>query len=117
MNSNREKELSVTNSSPLSKAKKGIPLPWVLVVPFVLQIVAAVSITGYLSFRNGQKAVNKLATNLQEEVSDRVSLHLDNYLATAKNISRLNAKAIELGLIDLYDYETSGHYFWHQLQS
>ncbi|WP_052055389.1 hybrid sensor histidine kinase/response regulator [Myxosarcina sp. GI1] len=116
MNSNREKKISVTDSGSLSKAIKGISLPLVLVVPFVLQIVAAVSITGYLSFRNGQKAVNDLATDLQEEVSDRVSLHLDNYLATAENIARINARAIELGIIDLYDYKTSGRYFWNQLQ-
>ena len=38
-----------------------IPLGWILVVPFVLQIVAAVGLTGWLSFRNGQKAVNDVA--------------------------------------------------------
>ena len=92
-------------------------LPLVLVVPFVLQIFAAVGITGYLSFRNGQKAVNDLATDLQEEVSDRVSLHLDNYLATAKNIAQTNASAIQLGLIDIHDYKTAGRYFWQQIQT
>jgi len=35
-----------------------LPLGVVLIVPFVLEIVGAVGLVGYLSFRNGQKAVN-----------------------------------------------------------
>ena len=53
---------------------------------------------------------------MQKEAGDRVSLHLDNYLSTAKNISQLNAKAINSGLIDLDDYKASGRYFWEQMQ-
>ena len=105
------------SSGEIFQVRKGLPLPLVLVVPFILQIFTAVGITGYLSFRNGQKTVNHLATHLQEEVSERVSLHLDNYLATAKNIAQINANAIELNLIDLHDYKTSGRYFWQQMQA
>lgn len=105
-----------SKSSLVSRFGLGIPLNLVLVVPFVVQICLAVGITGYLSFRNGQKAVKQLAKDLQQETSDRVSLHLDNYLATAKNISRVNARAIELGIIDLHDYKTSGRYLWQQMQ-
>ena len=112
-----QEELPLNKSSFFSQTIKGVPLPLVLVVPFVLQIFAAVSITGYLSFRNGQKAVRDLAITLEEEVSDRVSLHLDNYLSTAKNIAQTNADAIKLGLIDVRDYQTSGRYFWQQMQT
>ncbi len=99
-----------------SQLKLGIPLHLVLVIPFVLQIFAAVGITGYLSFRNGQQAVKKLATQLQEEVSGRVALHLDNYIETAVSINRLNAEAVKLGLLNLKDYQTAGLYHWQQLQ-
>jgi len=44
------------------------PLGVVLIVPFVLEIVGAVGLVGYLSFRNGQKAVNNLASQLMSEV-------------------------------------------------
>ena len=115
MNLNQKNELSTTNHQ-LSKAQKGVPLTLVLVVPFILQIFAAVGITGYLSFRNGQKAVDNLVTDLQEEVSNRVSLHLDNYLNTAVAINQINADAIKLGLLDLRDYKTAGLYCWKQLQ-
>ncbi|MGL5941631.1 MAG: hypothetical protein ACRC2S_14860 [Waterburya sp.] len=99
-----------------AKTTLGIPFYLILVIPFVLQIFAAVSITGYLSFRNGQKAVSNLATQLEKEVSDRVTLHLDNYLNTAVRINQLNADAVNLGLLDLKDYEKAGYYCWKQLQ-
>jgi signal transduction histidine kinase/DNA-binding response OmpR family regulator len=106
MNSRQDRQLLV----------RGISLYFVLLVPFLLQIFAVVGITGYLSFRNGQKAVNNLATRLEEEVSDRVDVHLDNYIQTAVNIDKLNANAVNLGLLDLKDYKTAGLYHWQQLQ-
>ena len=107
---------STANNQPTDRAKKGIPLSWVLIIPFVLQILTAVSVTGYLSFRNGQKAVNKLATDLQAEASDRVTIHLNNYLNSAVAINQMNAEAIELGILNLQDYQTIGVYYWKQLQ-
>ncbi|VEP12336.1 Histidine kinase [Hyella patelloides LEGE 07179] len=116
MNLKQKQDSSITNNSGISQAPKNVPLSLVLVVPFVLQLFAAVGVTGYLSFQNGQKAVNELATDLQKEASDRVSLHLDNYLNTAVAINQINADAIELGLLDLRDYQKAGLYHWKQLQ-
>ena len=93
-----------------------IPLRLVWVVPFVLQIVAAVGVTGYLSFRNGQKAVNELATQLRSEVGARIDQHLDSYLHTPVAINQMNVDAVELGLLDLSKFETAGRYFWKQMQ-
>jgi hypothetical protein len=39
----------LTNNHEVSLTKKGVPLSLVLIVPFVLQIFAAVGIVGYLS--------------------------------------------------------------------
>jgi signal transduction histidine kinase/DNA-binding response OmpR family regulator len=100
----------------LNLAKK-LPLRLVLVVPFVLQIFAAVGLTGYLSLRNGQKAVNDLASQLRNQVSDRVDQHLDRYLAIPPKLNQINLDAIELGLLNLKDLKTAGHYFWKQLQA
>jgi signal transduction histidine kinase/FixJ family two-component response regulator len=93
-----------------------VPLRLVLVVPFVLQIFAAVGLVGYLSLRNGQKAINDLATQLQTEVSDRIDQHLDSYLATPHQINQLNADNVKLGLLNLRDFKGMGHYFWKQIQ-
>lgn len=93
-----------------------VPLRWVLVVPFVLQLFAAVGLTGYLSLRNGREAVNDLAKRLQQEVVSRVDRRLDSYLALPHQILQLNLDAIERGLLDLQDIESTGRYFWKQSQ-
>ncbi len=94
-----------------------VSLRTALVVPFVLQIFAAVGLTGYLSLRNGEKAINDLATQLQSQASSRVDQHLDQYLAVPQQINQLNARAIELGLIDPKNLQTFGRYFWQQMQT
>jgi signal transduction histidine kinase len=104
------------SSHILPKEAYSLPLRWVLVVPFVLQIFAAVSLTGYLSFRNGQKAIDDLATQLQAEVSDRIDQHLDSYLSLPVEIAQINVDAIQLGLLDPQNFELTGQYFWRQLQ-
>jgi len=73
----------------------------VLIVPFVVQIFAAVGIVGYLSFKNGQKAVNNLAYQLMEEVSDRLENHVHEYLETPQLINQINLDAIRQGYLNL----------------
>ncbi len=97
------------------KSNKTLPLQFVLVVPFVLQIFAAVGLVGYLSFINGQKAVNDLANQLQREVSSRIDQHLDNYLTLPKQINELNADAVLTGKLNLRDFKASGRHFWKQI--
>lgn len=92
-----------------------LPLRVVLIVPFVLQVSIAVGFTGYLALRNGQKAVNDLATQLQSEVSDRVAQHLDSYLTTPNQINQINTEAIKLGWLDLDNFKSAGRYFWKQV--
>ncbi len=109
-------KLSNIDSQEILFKHKSVPLPIILVVPFILQISIVVGITGYLSFKNGQKAVEHLATQLQTEVSDRVSLHLDNYIKTAIAVNQINADAVQLGLLDLRNYKQSALYQWKQLK-
>ncbi|MDE5118346.1 MAG: hypothetical protein O4860_14430, partial [Trichodesmium sp. St2_bin2_1] len=59
-----------------------IPLTYILVVPFLLQLLIVVGLIGWLSFRNGQKAINDLASKLREEVGARINEKVDRYLQT-----------------------------------
>jgi signal transduction histidine kinase/FixJ family two-component response regulator len=88
----------------------------VLIVPFVLQIFAAVGLTGYFSIRNGQKAVNDVASQLRQEVVKRVDKHLDSYMANAWNLAQVNADAIQLGVLSTDRPEQLGRIFWKQSQ-
>jgi hypothetical protein len=57
-----------------------------LVLPFVLQVVGAVGLVGYLSFKNGQRAVNDLSDRLMDKSSNLVAERLDNYLETPQKL-------------------------------
>lgn len=99
--------------STIEKTKR-LPLYLVLIIPFLLQIFAAVGLTGWLSFRNGQKAVNQLAEQLIDKNSRLVEQHLDQFLSTPQQVLKTDLDAIELGQLDLQNHGKSGHYFWKQ---
>ena len=93
-----------------------LPLRTVLIVPFVLQIVGAVGLVGYLSFRNGQKAVNNLASQLMSEVSLRVEQNLQVYLTTPHQINQSKLDAVKLGLLKMENLSAWEKYLWWQVQ-
>ena len=101
---------------PSKRRNPKVPLRLVLVMPFVLQIFAAVGLTGYLSLRNGQKAVNEVTTQLRSEITARIRQHLHTYLAKPHLINQINADAIGLGKLDLEDLPDMGLYFTQEYQ-
>lgn len=80
---------------------KRIPLRTTLIVPFVLQILAAVGLVGYLSFRNGQQAVNQLAGQLRSEMSARVEGELKSYLDSPHGFNRDMDFALNRGSVKM----------------
>ncbi|MCD8490252.1 MAG: ATP-binding protein [Desertifilum sp.] len=99
-----------------AKPSQKVYLRLILVLPFVLQIVAAVGLVGWLSLKSGQNAVNDLADALRQEVSDRVNQHLDSYLGTPHQINQMNLAAYRLGTLDLRDRELTARYFYQQMR-
>ncbi len=93
-----------------------LSLRTVLIVPFVLQIVGAVGLVGYLSFRNGQKAVNNLAGQLMSEVSLRVEQNLQVYLTTPHQINQSKLDAVKIGLLKMENLSAWERYLWRQVQ-
>jgi signal transduction histidine kinase/CheY-like chemotaxis protein len=93
---------------------KNVKLRNLLVVPFVLQIVGAVGVVGYLSYRNGQEAITNLARQLQNQVADRVDQYLDGYMAIPYQVNQQNLNVINQGLLDLNNLDQGQQYFWRQ---
>ncbi|MBW4520272.1 MAG: HAMP domain-containing protein [Scytolyngbya sp. HA4215-MV1] len=92
------------------------PLRLVLVVPFVLQIFAAVGLTGWFSLQHGQKAVNVLAMQLRVKASSQVTEFLKEELEEPLVINQINLEAINLKLLDLQNFQQVGTFFWKQMQ-
>ncbi|MBO9999855.1 MAG: response regulator [Cyanobacteria bacterium SID2] len=104
-------------TSAKEKLDRAIPLRWILVIPFVLQIFGAVGLTGYLSLRNGQKAVNKMAIDLQNEVSNRIDQHLDYYTTKIRNLTKINSEKIKLEILDIRDPDRLVRFFYQQVRT
>jgi GAF domain-containing protein/PAS domain-containing protein len=105
-----------TFSNLVARVAGKLPLRTVLIVPFVLQIVGTVGLVGYLSYKNGQQAVEDLAYQLIDEVDARVEQNLQNYLDVPKHINQNHAAAIRTKVLDWKDFSSLERYFAQQLQ-
>ncbi|HLO48637.1 MAG TPA: hybrid sensor histidine kinase/response regulator, partial [Kamptonema sp.] len=83
-----------------------------LIVPFVLQVFAAVGLTGYLSLRNGQKAVNDVSSQLRQEMSDRIDLQVLTYLEKPYIAGKAIVATAEEDQLDLTDVTKLERTFW-----
>ena len=93
-----------------------LPLRWALIIPFLMQIFAAVGLTSYFSIRNGERAVNEVAGQLRREIVARIAQKLGNFVETPLRVNRMNAAAVGLNLLDIEDIPTLEQYFWNQLR-
>ncbi|GAB1544048.1 hypothetical protein NUACC21_67240 [Scytonema sp. NUACC21] len=101
---------------PISQSLLRVPLRVALIVPFILQISAAVGFTAYFSLRNGQKAVNEVATQFRNEVTTRIHQYVSEYMGIPPLVTQINADAIRLGELDLKDAKSLERHFWLQMQ-
>jgi CheY-like chemotaxis protein len=100
----------------VAKVSGNLPLRIVLIVPFVLQIFAAVGLTGWLSLRNGQKAVNDVATQLRSEITAHIRSRLDAFIETPRLINQINEAAIRQRQVNPDDTKAMERYLFTQIQ-
>lgn len=98
----------------LNWRSKKVPLFWVLVIPFVLQTVGAVSLVGYLSFQSGHKAVENLASRMMTEVGARIGDRLDTYLQIPHHLVAVNRVTVEQRTLDPSNLEQVRQQLWQQ---
>ncbi len=101
----------------VNKSPRKFRLRTTLVVPFVLQVIAAIGLVSYLSFHNGQLAINELVNRLLNEERDRIIAYLNTYFSTPKQVNRINIKAHQLGLIDFNNFDILRQYFYEQMKT
>ena len=94
----------------------GIPLQTVLIVPFVLQIIGAVGLVGYISVNNGQQAVNDLTSKLQSDVNARIVQKINTYLEVPDLLNKSNIKALRRGVWRFDDFASMEHQLSDQTQ-
>lgn len=94
-----------------------LPLRSLLVIPFLLQISAAVGLTGYFSLRHGRAAVNDLADQLINRTAQSVEQHLDDYLSLPQKVNQINARLLQQGVVNPSDDESLSSLFWQEVKS
>ncbi len=110
-------KVTISATTNKDRPHRSIPLRLILIAPFVVQIFAAVGLTGYLSIRNGQESVNNLAGQLRQEVTTRINSYLVNFMAKPVEINQMNANGIRLGMIDHRNQKELIRNFWNQSRS
>ncbi len=96
--------------------RRGVSIRAVVVASFVIPIVAAVGVTGWLAIRNGQQAVLSLATQLRSETTSRVQQQLDSYLEAPQLINQINTAGVQVEELDLQNVRQLERHFWQQIQ-
>ncbi|MEC4984070.1 MAG: adenylate/guanylate cyclase domain-containing protein [Oscillatoria sp. PMC 1068.18] len=99
----------------LSLSHRKLPLQLVLVVPFVLQIFAAVGLTGWLSLRNGQKAIEEVLEQLSNDTAVKIDQHVENHFKTPHLVLQINANALRNGYLNVNDFQSLQKIFYSQL--
>ncbi|MDJ0714451.1 MAG: ATP-binding protein [Prochloraceae cyanobacterium] len=98
------------------KIAKKASLRTILIVPFVIQITAAVGLISYLSYTNSRKTVEELAIQLSDRTTDNVKQHVLNYLNNSHRIHQSIVANIDSGSINLNNYSQLQNSFWHQVK-
>jgi len=85
-----------------------------LTVPFIMQLLGVVGVVGYISYRNGQAAINEVTSQLRTEVTLRTQDTLISYLEVPQVINRINADLIQEGQVGFEDPDGLARLFWDQ---
>ena len=86
-------------------------LKTVLTGSLIVILICAMGITGILLFINSQYAVNELASQLQGDISYRITEQLDYYLATPHHLNQLCQYSMRIGDINIHDSEDIKRHF------
>ncbi|VEP12555.1 Multi-sensor signal transduction histidine kinase [Hyella patelloides LEGE 07179] len=102
--------------SKINKSYRNLSLQNIITIPFLLQIFITVGLVGYLSWRNGERAVNNVTSKLRSEVTAGVKQHLENYLETPHLIVQLKQNNIKLQQLTVANFLDLQQDFWSTIQ-
>ncbi len=68
----------------------------------------------YLSYRNGQRTIEDLASQLGREVVARVAKQVQDFTDTPHQFLQINQAAVDTGLLDLADFTSMSQFLWRQ---
>ncbi len=106
-----------TLTSRLKQHYFQVPLRLVLSIPFVLQTLGIVGITGYLSLRNGRRVMTDLASQLSGKIAVNLEQEVQTYLKSAPGLNQVSLDAQRTQIINFSNFQVLQQYFWVQIRS
>ncbi|MEM8542638.1 MAG: diguanylate cyclase [Cyanobacteria bacterium P01_H01_bin.119] len=100
----------------LQRSPKNLPLRWVLIAPFVVEVIVSTGLIGWLSFRSGTALAHQLALELGERVATEMETHVEEFALTHQLFLNINAAAIRTQSLSTDNLEQLESYFWQQVQ-
>ena len=94
--------------------ENNLSLRQILIASLISQVLVAVGLTGYFSWKNGRKTVESLALRLSREVTSHTQKHVANYLNTPTTFLKLNRVFADSQLLNINDLENLQDIFWQQ---
>ncbi|MEE3719089.1 cache and HAMP domain-containing protein [Tumidithrix elongata RA019] len=88
----------------------------IIPVVLIVQLTTAVGLTGWLSFANGEKAVNKLAQQLSQDASERIEQHINNYLEKSALINDSTAYVLNKNIVNPDDQLALQKHLWEKIE-
>lgn len=88
-----------------------------LVIPFLVLFLLAVGIIGGTGYRSGMQSVETFERQMADEISARISAHLNYYFSSAVLLAYSTVEAINSGLIDPKKPEDMQRYLVGKMRS
>jgi diguanylate cyclase (GGDEF)-like protein len=101
------------------KFSKKASLSSLLIIPFIVQVIVVASLVGYLSYSNGQSAIENLTDRLIDDISKQIEQKLTSYLTTPIFANQLNSDAVLRGDLMLNLDRSDARreqYLWQNMQ-
>ena len=93
-----------------------LSLRQILIASLISQVLVAVGLTGYFSWKNGRKTVEALALRLSREVTSHTQKHVENYLNSPTTFLKLNQVFANSQDLNIDDQQSLQDIFWQQTQ-
>ncbi len=100
---------------PKFQGDRQLSLKILLIVPFVIQVIAAVGITGWLSVQNGREATQELAPQIGQEVTNTIEAHVRGYLDTPLEVLQAHGASAKAGQLSFQNLENLDKLLWQQI--
>jgi len=97
-------------------AKRKISIRWTLPICVIAPLLSGILLTNWLSFRNGQAAVEDLVEKISGEVAGNIEKQVSSYLIRPSMVSASLKAEIESGNVDTADVRSLGQTLWHFTQ-